>query len=437
MLLLSMIGWLSIIGSAGADDWPQVFGPQRDGVWRETGIVDAIPAEGLPVVWRAEIAGGYSGPAVANGRVVVTDFLRASGDATNDPSVRNELAGEERIQCFDAKSGELIWRQSAPCEYKISYPAGPRATPTIDGDRVYTLGAEGRLSCLTLERGEIIWQLELAKEFQAPTPMWGFCGHPLVDGDRLICLVGGEGTAVVAFNKMTGSEIWRSLSAPDAGYSAPMMIQTASGPQLVVWHPESLHGLDPSTGQQIWSVPLKPDYGMSIMMPVQVGDYLFASGIGSVAALVKLTEQGREAEVVWRGEKDTAVYSGNSTPLIVDGVIYGSDCQIGEMLAVDLFSGERLWRTFKPTTGGTRRASHGTAFLVRHEDRFWILSETGDLILANLSREGYDELGRFAAIEPTGETFGRSVVWSYPAFAQKCVFIRNDRELVCINLAKD
>ncbi len=120
----------------------------------------------------------------------------------------------------------------------------------------------------------------------------------------------------------------------------------------------------------------------------------------------------------------------------VDGVIYGCDCRSGALTAVDLLTGDRLWETLIPTAGEGRRAGHGTAFLVRTGDRFLLFSETGDLILANLSREKYEELGRFHVLEPTNECFGRPVVWSHPAFAEKCVFARNDRELVCVSLAQ-
>jgi outer membrane protein assembly factor BamB len=306
--------------------------------------------------------------------------------------------------------------------------------PTIDGRTVYVLGAEGRLQAISLDEGHVIWKRELKDDYGIEAPLWGFCGHPLVDGDRLFCLVGGEGSTVVAFDKRTGQELWRALSAAEPGYSPPVMISSAAGPQLVVWHSEAIQGLDPATGAVYWTEPLKPNYGMSIMGPRQAGDLLFASGIGDAAKLLKLHSEGRGVDVVWEGTKETAVYAGNATPIIDDGVIYSSDCQLGALRAVDLATGERLWETFAATTGGERRASHGTAFLTRHNDHYWILAETGDLILAELSREAYHELGRIPIIEPTGEAFGRSVAWTYPAFADGRLFIRNDKVLKCYSL---
>ncbi|MCA9133812.1 MAG: PQQ-binding-like beta-propeller repeat protein, partial [Planctomycetales bacterium] len=168
--------------SLPADDWPQWMGPHRDGVYHETGIVERIPPEGLPVLWRVPIAGGYSGPAVAQGRVFVTDYVATSGTSTNNSGGRDKLTGRERVHCFSAASGESLWMTEYERPYNLSYANGPRATPTVDGDRVYTLGAEGDLLCLQVASGEILWQKQLAEEFQAETPIWGHAAHPLVHG---------------------------------------------------------------------------------------------------------------------------------------------------------------------------------------------------------------------------------------------------------------
>src|SRR5690606_8581445 len=138
---IGLLGLLAPGGLSNADDWPQWMGPQRDNVWRESGIVEEIPEEGLPVLWRAPVHGGYAGPAVAGGRVYLMDYIRKSGDARNDPGLRNQLQGTERVLCFSADDGKLLWKYEYDRPYEISYPAGPRCTPTIDGDRVYALGA--------------------------------------------------------------------------------------------------------------------------------------------------------------------------------------------------------------------------------------------------------------------------------------------------------
>lgn len=422
---------------ARADDWPQWMGPGRDDQWLETGVLETFPEGGPKVLWRAPVAGGYAGPAVADGKVYVTDFVKEEGEAKNDPGGRVDLKGKERVLCFDAQGGAPIWTHEYDCEYKISYPAGPRATPTVADGKVYTLGSEGRLCCLDAATGDELWFKELKAEYKVDAPIWGFCGHPLVDGRKLICLVGGEGTVAVAFDKDTGAEIWRALSAPEPGYCPPSIIEAGGVRQLLIWHPKALNSLNPETGEMYWSQPLEPSYGMSITRPMRYGDYLFASGIGEVCAVYKLDAAKPAAEEVWRGTKDDSLYCANSTPLIEEGVIYGADCGKGTLRAAKLENGERLWETFAPTTGGERRAAHGTCFLTKNGDRYFLFSETGDLIIARLTPEKYEEISRAHLLEPTNEAFGRSVVWTHPAYANRCCYVRNDQELICVSLAAE
>jgi outer membrane protein assembly factor BamB len=418
-----------------ADDWPQWLGPQRDSIWRETGIVKSIPKTGLPVKWRVPVAGGYSGPAVVGSKVYLTDFLRAGGKLANNPQTRNELEGIERTLCFDATSGKEIWKHEHPCKYSISYACGPRATPTVADGKVYALGAEGNLWCLDAETGKPMWSKDFKVDYKVATPIWGFAGQPLVDGQKLICLVGGEGSVAVAFHKDTGAELWRALSATEPGYSAPTMIEAGGVRQLLIWHPEGLNSLNPETGKLYWSQPLQPSYGMSIMPPRKLGKYLFASGIGDVGALYELDSEKPAAKEVWRSTIKSGVYCANSPPFLEDGMIYGCCCKQGQLRGVKLLTAERLWETFQPTTGD-RRGGHGTAFIVKHGNGFFLFSETGDLILAKMSEKGYEEQGRFHVLEPTGECFGRPVVWSHPAFANQSLYARNDAELVCVSLAE-
>ena len=140
--------------------------------------------------------------------------------------------------------------------------------------------------------------------------------------------------------------------------------------------------------------------------------------------------------MLWRGEPKTAVYCANSTPYIEGTTLYGCDCETGFLTAVDLATGERLWETLQPTMGTERRGRHGTAFLIRNGDRTWLMSETGDLIVATLSPTGYEEHSRMHVLDPTNECFGRDVVWSHPAFANRCIYVRNDQELVCVSAAE-
>ena len=438
---------MTFFSTARADDWPQWLGPRRDSIWREPGLATAIPAAGLPVKWRVPVAGGYSGPAVADGRVYVMDYVAREGELVNGPNDRTLRAGTERLLCLDAATGRLLWKYEYDCPYSISYASGPRCTPTVADGRVYALGAEGNLACLDAATGRLLWSKDFKTDYAAPTPIWGFCGHPLVEGDLLVCLVGGPGSVAVAFDRVTGAERWKALTASESGYCPPTMIESAGVRQLVIWDADNLNALDPATGRVLWSQPLKPMYGMSIMAP-QVADtprgqVLFASGIGRIAALYALAADAPAARLLWRGEPKSAVFCANATPFIAGDTLYGCDCDTGMLTAVALDDGRRLWETLEPTTGGERRSKHGTAFLVRQAEgvagdpagttRTWIFSETGDLILARLSPEKYEELGRTRLLDPTNECFGREVVWSHPAFANGCILVRNDREVVCVS----
>lgn len=422
---------------AGADDWPQWLGPERDSVWRARGIVERFPAEGLKVLWRAPVAWGYAGPAVAAGKVYVMDYERRAGEIKNNPSGRERLEGTERVLCLDASSGALVWKHQYDRPYHFSFSGGPRCTPTVDGDRVYALGAEGNLWCLDAQTGRVLWSKDFVRDYKAPTPMWGVAAHPLVHGDRLYCVVGGEGSVAVAFDKRTGRELWRALTASEPGYCPPTLIDHAGRKQLVIWHAEALNALDPENGRLYWSVPLAPSFGMAIAAPRKLGPHLLATAYDNVGALVRLDDAQPGAHVVWRGGPKTAVYSANVTPFLEDGMIYGCDANSGALMGVRLSDGERLWQTVEPTLGKGRRGRYGTAFLVKHEDRFFLFNETGDLILAKLSPQGYHEISRFHVLEPTNRTFGRPVVWSHPAFAQQSLFARNDKELVRVSLAAD
>ena len=204
--LLALIGsaLLGLLSSAtaNADEWPQWMGPQRDNTWRETGIIENIPAGGLKVLWRAKVAGGYAGPAVAGGKVFIADYVTADNVKVDNFS-RNEFSGNERVLCLDEATGKELWKHEYPVKYTVSYPSGPRVTPTVEGDRVYTLGTEGDLFCFHAQTGKILWSKDFKKEYKTKTALWGYASHPLIDGKKLICIVGGEGSHAVAFDKLT------------------------------------------------------------------------------------------------------------------------------------------------------------------------------------------------------------------------------------------
>ncbi|HMP78471.1 MAG TPA: PQQ-binding-like beta-propeller repeat protein [Pirellulaceae bacterium] len=430
--LLSWISCAQIATSSPADDWPHFLGPHMNGVWGETGTIDEFPAEGPEVVWRQSIAHGYGGPAVARGRLFVMDYVIRGGDPTPDPGRRNQLQGTERILCLDANTGSELWKVEYDEPYNISYPNGPRCTPTVDGDYVFTLGSEGRLMCLRIRDGSEAWSRRLKADYNlTEAPFWGYSSHLLVHGDLLFSLVGGRESTVVAFNKHNGQEVWRALTAEEPGYCPPILIKRGPVEQLVVWTPESINGLNPQTGEVSWSFPLVPQYGMSIAPPRLEGDYLYACGIGSASILIRFHRDAPTAEMVWSGKGFNTSFS----PIYsADGHAYGVDTS-GKLRCIELLTGNRKWETTEPTTGG-RPANSGSGFIVRNGDRFFIAGENGVLTIARMSPEKYETISSAKLLEPTQDSFGRPVVWCQPAYAQGCIFWRNDKEIICVSLKK-
>jgi len=424
---------------ASADDWPQWMGPRRDAVWRETGILKRFPTNGLSVRWRVPIGAGYSGPAVAGGRVYVTDRQLAPKTSNpSDPFQRGIINGTERVLCLDDADGKIIWKQEYDCPYDVSYPAGPRASPVVEKGKVYTLGTEGNLFCFDAVTGKILWSREFKKEFGINTPLWGFAGHPLIDGQKLICLAGGQGSVAVAFDKDTGKELWRALSAKEPGYAPPMIYEFGGKRQLIIWHPESINSLDPETGHPSWSQRYPVRNALSISTPRQSASELFVTCFYDGPMLLRPESGTNPPTVVWRGkgknEKNTdGLHSIIATPFIEDGYIYGV-CSYGQLRCLNAGTGERLWETFAATGGKEERWAN--AFLIKNGDRFFLPNEKGDLIIAKLTPKGYDEISRTHLLDPTNSAAGRDVVWSHPAFANRCIYARNDREIVCASLAE-
>lgn len=426
-----------------ADDWPQWMGPNRDAVWRETGILEKFPVSGARVLWRTPIGGGYAGPAVVGNRVYVTDKVVIDGADPANPFQRGDTPARERVLCLNAVDGTVIWKHEYPCRYTVSYPAGPRTTPVVAEGRVYTLGAEGDLLCLDADTGNVRWQVSLKSAYGiSPSPVWGFSSNPLLDGDRLICLVGGQGTGVVAFHKETGRELWRALSAAGPhgpGYSSPIIVEAGGRRQLIVWHPQAVSALVPESGEVLWERAFPLNEGLSVATPIVDRGRLFVSAFYNGSLLLKLTENRPGAEVLWQrhGENERttdALHCLIPTPVLDGDTIYGVD-SYGELRGLDAATGDRLWETYQPTSG--RSARWGTAFIVRHENRYVLFSEQGDLIFAHMDRAGYHEISRAHVIEPTGPAQRRDVVWTHPAFANRCAYVRNDKEIVCVSLAKE
>jgi outer membrane protein assembly factor BamB len=264
---------------ARADDWPQWRGPQRDGVWRETGIIASFATAELTPVWTAPIGPGYTGPTVAGDRVYVMDRVTAP-----EP--------QERVLCFDRRTGRPLWAHAYPCEYRdIDYALGPRASVTVADGRAFALGAMGHAHCLDAADGTVRWTRDLAAEFGANINVWGVSAAPLVVGDLAIFQAGGQPDAcLVALDVRTGAERWRALDGR-ASYSAPLLVRLGGRDMVLAWTAHWLAAVDPATGQVYWKVPYKPrNMILNVADPVldEAGQRVFLSAFYDGAHLFAL-----------------------------------------------------------------------------------------------------------------------------------------------------
>ncbi|MGD9721402.1 MAG: PQQ-binding-like beta-propeller repeat protein [Pirellulales bacterium] len=427
--LLILVGLIAILLSYSrplpADEWPQWRGPTRDGVWHEDGLVDKFANEQLVIRWRQPIASGYSGPTVAGNRVFVTDRLV-------------EPKQTERVHCFDRETGSKLWLHEYDCDYvNVGYTAGPRACVTIDEDRAYSLGSMGNLFCFEAATGKVLWSKDCNKEYKIRMPIWGIAAAPLVEGELVIVQIGGEGACLVAFDKRTGEERWRALD-DNASYSAPLIVEQAARRVLVCWTGDSVAGLNPSTGDVYWLHPFKPaKMVINVATPVLEKDRLFFTSFYDGSFMLQLKPGELGVEELWRksgrDEQHTeALHSIISTPYCEGDYVYGVD-SYGEFRCLDGKNGNRLWESLEPTP----KSRWSTIHMVKNGDRLWMFNERGELIIARLSPQGYSEISRARLIAPTKVQLSTrgGVCWSHPAYAHRCVFARNDEEIVCASLA--
>lgn len=427
-LILIVAG--STFSAIRAEDWPQWRGVARDGVWRETGIVETFPSAESTPKWEVSIGAGYTGPTVAGNRVYLMDRQ------TKPEQI-------ERILCFDRDTGKQIWVQSYPRKYTIGYKAGPRASVTIHEGKAYALGAMGDVHCLDAETGEIKWKVDGLKEFEIQMPIWGTAASPLIFENLVILQMGGKEACFVGLDKQTGETKWKAVDDKPS-YSSPILIQQGAQPVVAAYSGGNVLGLDPRSGKEFWRIKF-PNRQMPIgsATPITDGKNLFCTSFYDGALNIELDPNSPTAKLLWHRNgqsemKTDALQSIISTPVIDKGYVYGVD-SYGELRCLDLKTGDRLWEDLSATP----KSRWSTIHFVKHvedgkPDRWFLFNERGELLIGELSPKGFKELSRTKIIEPTTEQLPQrgGVCWSHPAFANKCIFARNDEKLICICLAK-
>ena len=416
----------------GAQDWAQWRGNDRDGTWSETGLVAEFDQESLKTRWSQPVSAGYSGPTVADGRVYLMDRRTENGQQT------------ERVLCFDSNRGDPIWQHEYQADYaNVGYGAGPRASVTIEDGIAYSLGTMGNVCCLDAKTGDVIWQRDLDRDYRVSEtrrmPIWGISGSPLIYRENVILHVGGaDGACVVALNKRTGEEVWRALD-DRAQYSSPILVKQNGKDVVVCWTGDSVAGINPETGKVYWRFPFLPSrMPIGVATPVVQGNRLFFTSFYDGALMLEMDSPEMTVSEVWRASgpnerRTKALHSIISTPVWLGDYIYGVD-SYGELRCLSASDGERVWEDLSAVP----RSRWSTIHFVQNKNLTWMFNERGELILAKLTPEEFVEISRVQIIEPTTEQLRQrnGVCWSHPAFADRCIFVRNDQELKCISLAE-
>ncbi len=411
------------------EDWPQWRGIDRDATIDDANLVRSLSEDQVPLEWSVPVGPGYSGPTVSRGRVYLTDRQGEAAEVV------------ERVLCFDANSGALLWQHRDPVQYTISYQAsGPRAAVTVHGDKAIAVGGMGRMNCFDAARGELIWSRDLRADYDIAMPIWGITAAPLVYRDLVLQIVSGKaGACVVAFDLASGKERWRALDEP-AGYSAPILIRQGDQDVVVCWTGESVSGLNPLDGEVFWSIEMKPrNMPIGVATPALRDGKLFVSSFYDGSMLIQLNEERPQATKLWRrvgqSERNTdALHAMISSPIIKGDAIYGVD-SYGEFRCLDLKTGDRVWEDLTVVP----KARWATVHIIRNGDDEIMLNDQGELLFTTLSRDGITIRSRSKLLPRTEQQLNRrgGVVWSHPAIADGRIYARNDEALVCASLAKE
>jgi outer membrane protein assembly factor BamB len=401
-----------------AEDWPQWRGLNRDGACGEDGLLESFPAGGLKVRWRVPAGWGFSSPVVAQGRVFLADSEVVKPTA------------KERVRCFDATTGKTLWTHAHEVAYEDwafdpSQEIGPVATPIVQSGKAYAVGRLGHLLCLDTSTGEVLWQRNLEQDYHAASAPGA--PSPLIEGDLLILFIGGKpGACVVALHKDTGKEAWKALDE-SLTFSSPIVVQAGGKTQLIVWTQESVTSLDPAAGTTFWRQRLLTGGDYAVSTPVFHGNRLLIGGL-----MFQLDADKPAATVLWPASKAPAqrIYSHTSTPLFRGEHLFSAKSS-GELVCVEASTGKQVWESTKVTDLHNGASIH----LTPNGESVLLYTDKGELIRAQLSSLGYNEISRVAVLEPTFPFGGRKVAWSPPAYANRHIFARNGKELICASLA--
>ncbi len=399
LILVAAAASLSFVAPVRGEDWYRWRGPRLDGISTESDWKVQWPASGPPVAWKTPLGVGFSSVAIAQGRLY---------------TMGNE-EDHDTVHCLEAASGTAVWRHKydAPLDDR-EFEGGPTATPTVDGDRVYTLSRQGLLFALDAATGRVCWSNDLRETTGLRVPGWGFSGSPLVHGDLLLLAVGEAGVAV---NKSTGTLLWKSADK-DAGYTTPLPFQHAGQWYALIASGRNFHAVNIQTGEEWWRHRWVTSFGCNATDPIVLGDRVFlCSGYSRGAALLKLSD--KEPEVLWSNKDLRAQFS---SCVLIDGHLYGIDGDAPHkrsLKCLSFDSGEVRW-----SDDGIQAAA-----LTASPGRLIIQGEQGELIIARVSPESLQPLARAQVL--------RGKCWTVPVLSNGRIYCRSaEGELVCLDVRK-
>lgn len=418
----------AVLLAMGAD-WPQYRGPKRDDVSLETGLLKSWPENGPPLKWTFEDAGiGYSGVAVVGDRLYT---LGARGDTEYVIALDLGSAAEGTVK--------EVWSKPVGPLFDFSsnkWSAGPSSTPTIDGELCFALGGNGNLLCVRTKDGSEVWRKDLPKELDAQVnPIgggpkglgWGFTWAPLVDGEHLICTVGGPKGTVAALNKTTGEVAWRSEEVKDqAAYTSPIPAEIEGIRQYVVLTNQGMFGIAAKDGSVVWNYRRKPPFGTEVInSPLVRGNLVYTTvGAGQGCDLLRIGKDGDgfTAESVY-SNKNMTNHHGNVA--LVGDHVYGFSEGKGWMCQA-FESGEIAWMERAKLRAGSLTVADGHLYCYTEDN--------GTVALIEVSPERWKESGRFQLprLSKSRKPSGR--IWTPPVVSGGRLFLRDQELLYCFDV---
>lgn len=396
-MLLCFLVTFGLTAAGQSSDWARFRGPSATGISPETGIRKSWKETPPKLIWKTAMADdGYAGPSVASGVVYIIDHKGKESDV---------------VRAISITTGKDIWTYSYPDTQGANYGFA-RATPVVDGTRVYTLGRMGLLNCLNAKTGKLIWSKNILTEFKGQNPHWFYSMSPVVDGNQVVVCPGGPDAAMVALDKTTGSTIWAGGGSDIPGYATPVVATINGKRQYVVFTGVSMIGVDAKTGALLWRQPWKTSYDINGAAAIVMGDSVYiSSGYGHGSGLAQITPDG--VKMKWESKEMQCRFS---SPILLNGSIYGVS-EPGELVCADPETGAVKWKQPGFDFGGLLAID---GVLIAADGK------GGDLVMVNPTPDGYKEMGRF---NPLG---GQS--WTAPIVSNGSLIVRNKSTLACYAL---